>query len=468
MKKYIFSLLAFCQILLSSDSINIDFKYIDLENFIKIVSKTINKDILVTTKINYKINYISKGTIEKNKLLGILKVILKSNNLLLEEKNDLLIVKKINNNNLNTKIIFLKNSDAKEIYNTLMKLKSKDNTKITYDIESNSIILVGTSSQLRIIGSLINDLDIDKQQVYVQARIIEISETKTSNVGIKYGLNGYSATNSGLISFSSALNNNGALMTVNSHALNGYGYDSRTLKNNLSLGATINLLKINNALDVVSQPSILCINNQKSSIYVGETRTIKIGTTISSGGNISDKYTREDIGLKLSIKPRISNQNKVTLEIETIVEDITNGIVSQPNTIKKVVKTTAIVNNAESVIIGGLIKNKKEIIHDKVAFFGDIPILGTLFRNKYEINDKINLVIIITPYIVPKSKDLTYVRNKLIQLKQLEDNYTKRLLLKLKENKITLKLETKAKIKTKEQKTNEELHKQRLKSIFGI
>jgi general secretion pathway protein D len=218
--------------------------------------------------------------------------------------------------------------------------------------------------------------------------------------------------------------------------MSSYGYSPAILKSSISLGATINLLKENKALEVVSEPSILCLNNKESSIYVGETRSIPTGTTV--GTTTTTNYEREDIGLRLTIKPRLSSNDKVTLDIKTIIEDIklsssTNSI---PDTNKKEVVTTAIVSNGENVIIGGLIKNKIETSEYKVPLLGDLPLLGNLFRSDYDYDDKINLVIIVTPYIVPKSKDLTYIVQQLSQLKKIENNYTKELEKKLILNKI--------------------------------
>jgi general secretion pathway protein D len=210
------------------------------------------------------------------------------------------------------------------------------------------------------------------------------------------------------------------------------------MKNGLALGATVNLLNQQGAANIVSEPSLLCLNNKQSSIYVGETRSIKTGTTTTTGGNISDNYVREDIGLTLKVKPRISNGDKVTLEINTKMEDIgnANGTNGQPDTTKKDITTTAVVNNGESIILGGYIKEKVTRTETKIPLLGDIPLLGALFRNNYEARDKINLVVIITPYIVPKTKDLTYVRNQLSELKILEDKYTKDAILRLEKMKI--------------------------------
>ena len=225
--------------------------------------------------------------------------------------------------------------------------------------------------------------------------------------------------------------------------LTDYGFNLSGISNALSLGVSINLLNQNGAADIISEPSLLCINNKASSIYVGQTISIKTGTTTSTAGTPTNTYKREDVGLTLKVKPRISNGGKVLLDISTKLEDVgqTDASSGNANTSKKELETTAIVNNGESVILGGYIREKKEQTIDKVPFFGDIPILGTLFRNNREVNDKINLVIIITPYIIPKSKDLTFVRKQLAQLKVLEDKYTKDTILRLEKAKFKAKVE---------------------------
>ncbi|MEA3314813.1 MAG: secretin N-terminal domain-containing protein [Campylobacterota bacterium] len=396
-------------------------------------------------------------------------------------------------------VVYLKNAEAANVIKIITGIikqkvyKNKaDKPFVSTDAESNSIILMGPKNEIHYITELINKLDIDKQQVYVQARIIEVSESKTKEVGLKYGLMGGSTSNSGLLTF--AANLGGNALAISPSVM---GLDIPTIDKGLALGATINLLNQNGAADIISEPSLLCINNKESSIYVGETRSIKTGTTTTSGGNINDTYTREDIGLTLKVKPRISNGNKVLLDISTKVEDVAQTTTNdQPNTTKKDLVTTAIVDNGESIILGGYIKARTEYTVDKIPLLGDIPYLGALFRNKMEANDKINLVIIITPYIVPKTKDLSYVRNKLAQLKILEDKYTKDAVVRLQKAKIQskendlkrdlLKLELQESeksvddarkefdnrdsvLKNNSSKTNEELlHEQRVNQILGI
>lgn len=354
------------------------------------------------------------------------------------------------------KVFSLKNVEALNVIKILDSIIGKkayidpnDKPLSSVDEESNSIVVMGPTDELNYIEALLVELDKDKLQVYVEAKIIEVSENKTKDIGLKYGLSGGASGNDGLFSFASNLG--GSAVSLDSAITSALKFPSDLTKG-LALGATINLLKQNQAIDVVSEPSILCINNKESSIYVGETKSFQTSSlTDSTSLNSSNSFKREDIGLTLKVKPRISNENKVTLEIEAILEDARELKEGQtnPDTTKKEVKTSAIVTNGEAVIIGGLIKNKSDIIKDDVPFFSDIPVFGNLFKNNRRVNDKINLVVIITPYIIPKSKDLTYIRNQLAQLSQLEQRYTKELIIRLEENKLSTDKEDLERLKRK-------------------
>ena len=313
---------------------------------------------------------------------------------------------------------------------------------VSVDEESNAIVVMGPSDEIENIGSLVAELDKEKGQVYVQARIIEVNDKLIDEIGVQYGIFGGTAGSNGLATFSSSLNGGSDSIFVVPDTI---GLKIPDIKSGLALGATLNLLKQNGALDIVSEPSILAINNKESSIYVGEKISIKISSSETTSGNERTNFQREDVGLTLKVKPRISNEDKVTLEINTILEAIKTTQTKSGNadTLKKEIKTTAILNNGESVIIGGLIENKVESTNQKVPILGDVPLFGELFKNEVINSKKNNLVIIVTPYMVPKAKDITYVRNNLAQLKNLENKYLENSLLKLKEEKSLGKKDTK-------------------------
>jgi general secretion pathway protein D len=412
----------------ADEKINVNFKELEIRELLNITSKVTNKNILLTQNIKGKVDFISNNPITKQNLLELTYSVLRSKGYKAVEKGNIIrVVKDDDDEKIDTMVYHLKNSDSKKIVAVLNKIiNSKEYKKfkpvVSFNDDTNSIIIMAAKSRIEYLKALIKKLDIDKQQVYVQARIIEVSKQKSKAVGIKYGLlAGRSKNDSGLLTMSANL---GGEPISFSPSLIGLSIPS--LNEGLALGATINLLNENGAANIISEPSLLCINNKESSIYVGETRSIKIATTTTDGGNINDTYSREDIGLRLKVKPLISKSDKVILQISTTLEDFAQTTTNdQPNTSKKDLLTTAIVNNGESVILGGYIKEKSEEQTTSVPVLGDIPILGYLFKDTNKINDKINLVIIVTPYIVPKNKDLTFIRKQLAELKLMEEKFTK-------------------------------------------
>lgn len=322
-----------------------------------------------------------------------------------------------------TEVVTLKNSDATNIQKILaqiIKVKyKKDTPSITADSETNSLIVLATPEQLETIKTIIAALDVPKQQVYVKARILEISNSKALQVGTKLGLLAGSANSSGLYTMSANLG--GPAIAIDTAGLN---LDIPTIREGLALGATLDLLETYGAAKKLSEPSILCINNTPSTIYVGKTVSVLTGKTTSNATSVS--YSRQNIGLTLKIKPRIDNDNKVALNIKAIVEDILKSETPDntlPTTSKRDVETTTIVKNGQSVIIGGLVKDNTESHITKVPLLGDIPILGHLFQHKSKNGDRTTLAIVLTPYIIKKSGDLDKLRLTLAKLNELEKKF---------------------------------------------
>ena len=336
--------------------------------------------------------------------------------------------------NLTTSIIRLKNSDATylvNVINRIIKMKykhSKNIPTITADRETNSLIILAKKTDLEIIKSIISSLDIPKEQVYVKAKILEISNTKAADIGLKYGLiGGFSDASSGIYTMSASLG--GSALAFNPSDL---GLKIPALKQGIALGVTLNLLETLGAAKKLSEPSILCINNTPSTIYVGKTVSVLTGKTTST--STSESYTRKDIGLTLKVKPRIDSDNKVALNINAVIEDLLPGSpTTLPITSKREITTNAIVKNGQSIIIGGLVRNNNDLTTKKVPFLGDIPIIGNLFKERVKNKDKTTIVILLTPYIVKTPDELIKLKTTLAKLNILEMKFANKLKEKLKE-----------------------------------
>ena len=327
---------------------------------------------------------------------------------------------------------------------------------IASDLERNALIVLANVEQYQNILATIQQLDVEKSQVYIQAKIVEVNTNLAENIGIKYGLNGGSITSNGL--FSMGVNAGAAPLALSSELLgflngnqetrfdnNGNAYTTNqrafefgSVDKVFALGAQLDLLKQNGAAQILSRPSVLSTNNKESTIYVGRTQSILTQAQQSTQGasSVINNYSREDIGITLKVKPRLSSNNKVSLEIETTIEDILPGsgaAADRPTTTKRSVQTNAIINHAETIILGGLIKSADGNSVTKIPILGDIPIIGKIFTSQGESNSKVNVVIYITPYIVQKSSDLTSLREYLSELESVQRQYNDILLAQLEE-----------------------------------
>ncbi|MEY3091140.1 MAG: type secretion system secretin GspD, partial [Pseudomonadota bacterium] len=293
-------------------------------------------------------------------------------------------------------VVSLKNSNVEEMEKIMSQLISQMNNEaikqapkgqetskalVVSDIERNALVVLATAEQMKNIKETIAKIDIPQAQVYVKARIIEINTDLTEQLGMRYGFEGGAITSSGLFSAAanagaSSLMVSPTLMTFLNNQTYHEGYNggpgytttdrSFAFDSNISkifaLGAKLDLLKQNGAAHILSEPSVLCTNNKEATIQVGQTQSIltQAQQTTQGQGNIINNYSREDIGITLKVKPRLSSNNQVTLEVEAEIEDILPGSSAasdRPTTTKRKVTTNAIVNNGETIILGGLMKS---------------------------------------------------------------------------------------------------------------
>ncbi len=348
-------------------------------------------------------------------------------------------------------VIPLKNSNVEDMEKILSKLVAQMNNMATTgakkgqkvkkamvvgDAERNALIVLATGDQIKNIREVVNRIDVEKPQVYIVAKIVEIDVKKAQQVGVNWGdsrsLKGAMAD---LKTYGTGLSRIGKEPIVKKF-MSFMPLGTSTLLKFFALNAKIDYLKTNGAAQVLSEPSVLCTNNKESEIYVGQVRSIL--TSKAAGDNENDKarstYSREDIGISLKVKPRLSSNNKVALEVEANIEDVDPGdsvAADLPTTTKRKVTTNAIVSNGQTIILGGLMKDSSGESVKKVPILGDIPLIGLLFKTTNNEVRKINVVIYLTPYIVRKSSDLVKLKEFLNGLNSIQARYNELLMQRL-------------------------------------
>lgn len=348
--------------------------------------------------------------------------------------------------NLNSSVINLKNSKAADLVKIIQEMektryakgdiKDREQISISHDVSLNAIILMGEQKVINNYKSIIYSLDAPKKQVYVEAQIIEINEDKAKDLGIKWDslLGGKFNTNGGWAAGVN-LNGQGAPAISQYMALAPTEVEksgdsilevATSIPNGLTVGAMLNLLQSNGASKILSSPKLLCLDNQESSIYVGQVAPFQTAAAVNTSTTTQGAtYSYKDIGLTLKIKPQIMDDGKVRLDVTNKLEDIiaTGEDGTLPTTTKREVTSSSIVNDGNEIVIAGLIKDKIVKNKSQVPFLGDIPFLGALFRNNSTSVSRVNLVIVLKPTVVKNAKDLkqhsNMIQNNLISKKDM-------------------------------------------------
>ncbi len=304
--------------------------------------------------------------------------------------------------------------------------------KITADKNTNSLVIVASKQDYEVVANLLAKIDIARDQVFVEAIIMEMNASDTNDWGVgyyKYGPNGYGKVgfNGGVkvTDILSPTSGSGAVISfANGSTVNVTDPSSGKSLAIPSLIGLINFIKQVKKGNILSTPQIMAMDNQEAEIEVGDkvatsvTRTAGTATTQES---ITPNF--EDATIKLNIKPFISPSSEtVRMEIKQNVKQLSN--VAAPKALEdstrslatRSIKTTIVVRNGDTAIMGGLIKDQETETVTKVPLLGDIPILGWLFKSKNTTKEKVNMVMFLTPKIIRNPSD-----NRNIIAKKLED-----------------------------------------------
>lgn len=299
--------------------------------------------------------------------------------------------------------------------------------KIVADKNTNSLIITASKQDYEVVLSLLSKIDIQRDQVFVEAIIMEMSANDTSdyNAGYyKYGDNGYGKTG-----FNGGINLNDMLSpTGGAGAILGFA-DGKTVnvvdpvtKATVaipSLVGFINFLKTVRKANILSTPQVMALDNQEAELKVGD--RVAVGTTANTTANGQTTFTPnfEDAAIELTIKPFISPASEtIRMEIKQSVKQLSN--VPVPKALKdttqplatRQIKTNIVVKNGDTAILGGLIKEQETEAVSKVPLLGDIPILGWLFKSRSTLKDKVNMLVFLTPKIIRNPGDSNSVISK--------------------------------------------------------
>jgi len=288
------------------------------------------------------------------------------------------------------------------------------NVSIQADESSNALVITAPADVFRSLQRVIRKLDIRRAQVVVEAIIAEVSVDKTRELGVQWAIDGSPSGKGavGVINFGGAgsIANVGATIAAGGAPNLGDGASIGFGKFNSS---TINFAAIVRALsndadsNILSTPSIVTLDNQQAEIVVGENVPFVTGEFSSTGGtagavNPFRTIERQDVGLTLRVTPQINEGDAIKLDIEQEVSSVipSSTGASDLTTSKRSIKTTVMIDDGRTIVLGGLMDDSLTQTHQSVPVLGNIPLLGRLFSYDVTKKRKRNLMIFLRPSII--------------------------------------------------------------------
>ncbi len=304
------------------------------------------------------------------------------------------------------------------------------NVRITADKLTNSLVVTASQADWRSVVKLIERLDAERRQVFVEAVIMEVTISDDSDFGASWHggadkqttVGGTTGTSVGVLG--SELGGLSSLSGISSlSSLNGFlaGIQGAPITVSgvtfPSFGIVLQALQSSSDVNVISTPHLIMTDNTEGEIAVGQNvpfqaayQPTTASTTTTTATSLSSLYApiqRQNVELKLHIRPQITKGDSVRLEVEEQTEEIASvDKTLGPTTSKRSAKTTVVARDQETIVIGGLIQERITRGVSKVPLLGSLPILGWLFRNETSKKQKTNLLLFLTPYIIHDQRDV--------------------------------------------------------------
>jgi len=289
---------------------------------------------------------------------------------------------------------------------------------IQIDPESRSVVVVTDEATHAEITKVIDNLDHPKPQVLIKVVFVEVELNKNLDIGLngtynfKIG-NGNPLSSGSTASLQNLFSTSGAKLTGVGQQIAGSSYLRLTTDN---WEATLNALISHDNAHILSRPSIMARNNQEAVIVVGKEVPFVTNSQITSNGDTINTIQYQDVGIILRVTPFISSDKTVEMIVAPEISSIDtqtiaiSANVNAPVIDKRSAETVVVTPNGTTVVIGGMMQTTKSSAVQKIPILGDIPIIGFPFRHTVKVDQKSELLIFLTPYIVENTcrlKDLT-------------------------------------------------------------
>jgi len=315
-------------------------------------------------------------------------------------------------------------ADAEQVKKQLEPLLSPKG-RIEVNKRTNSLIINDIAANRRRITQLVTRLDTQTPQIQIEARIIEARSTYVREIGIQWGGNANASPSGGNATglvFPNSVNVAGGAednqtplggvsavpsdfainlpAAVGTGAGGAIGMSLGSIGGNLNLALRLSALEDQGSVRIISAPKITVINNVEATISQG----VSIPISVISANGVQTQFVPAD--LKLKVKPKVSNDCFISLDLDISKNEadfVNTGARGDPTILRKEAKTTLLVGDGETAVLGGIYTRNTGVSYSKVPFFGDLPVVGWFFRKRRENDERTEVLVFITPKITNKA-----------------------------------------------------------------
>ena len=277
------------------------------------------------------------------------------------------------------------------------------------DTNTNSVIIITAPQNREIIQKILDQLDRIPEQVMIETLVVEASLDATNKLGVEWSAKKGSSTASSLFGLAADAAQPQGLR----YTLSGTQYS-----------VFLQGLQTDTRFDVLSTPRIFTSNNSTAQINISQSLPYVTNQTIDTNGNYAYSYAFMDVGIVLTVTPRITSNGYVTMDVTQTANDfVSYTSFNAPIVNQREAQTTVSVQDGETVVLGGIIKSSSTATINKIPLLGDIPIIGSLFRSTNKIKNKTELLVFLTPHVVRDAKEAQRLREQTesqLQKKTLE------------------------------------------------
>lgn len=297
-----------------------------------------------------------------------------------------------------TEVIQLNFVEPSVAYDFVVKFVS-ENGELKTNESLNCLIMTDHPKSIKKAKEVIEKIDLPPRQVLIEAKVLDITYTDLANLGVQWQSNikTGSAIVQDVVDFDFSLPGPDSDMDSDQFTL---GIDIK----DWDIDATVEALIQKQKAKVLASPSIIALNNVEARINIGEKVPIREETQTTTGTTETTRFV--DVGVTLRVTPRISGDDYVQLVIHPEVSSVSTILDAGPRITTREADTTVLVKNRQTVVIAGLLKEEEDHTKGKVPILGSVPILGWLFRNRSTETYQKELVIFITPYILPSPQEV--------------------------------------------------------------